>query len=287
MKVIEALKKDKATLSFEFFPPKTKKQEEKLFKAIAQLKNFNPDFVSVTYGALGNTRKKTFYLVKEIKERFQIEPVAHLTCVAATRESVREQLEELERIGIRNILALRGDIPEEESFVPPPQGFRYAKELVAFIKKHKPEFCIGVAGYPEGHREAPGLEKDTQFLKEKVVAGADYIITQLFFNNRYFFDFLARCQKTGITIPIIPGLMPITSLKQIKKMTKICGATIPPELLEKLEKFEEDKKAIVLLGIEQAVLQCRELLDANVPGLHFFILNQAEPISGILKELKR
>ena len=287
MKVIEALRSGKPTLSFEFFPPKGKKQEENLFFVISELRNFHPDFVSVTYGALGGTREKTFFLVKEIKEKFGMEPLAHLTCVAATKGVIREQIEELDRLGIKNILALRGDPPEGQGFVPPAEGFRFAADLVSFIKKEKPDLCLGVAGYPEGHREAQSLEKDIEHLREKVEAGADYIISQLFFDNNYFFDFLERCNKAKISVPIIPGLMPITSLKQIKKMTKICGATIPSLLLKKLEKFEDEKKAIIQIGIEQAVLQCSELLKAEVPGLHFFVLNQSGPISEILKLLKK
>lgn len=286
MKVIEAFEKNKPTLSFEFFPPKTSGQETQLFEVIGKLKEFNPDFVSVTYGALGTTREKTFFWVEKIKKEFQIEPVAHLTCVASARDDILKQIKYLQSLGVENILALRGDPPEgEKTFVPPKDGFCYAKELIAFIKKEIPQFCLGAAGYPEGHPQSPSLEKDTQYLKEKIEAGAEFIITQLFFDNRYFFDFLERCDKAGIKVPIIPGIMPITGYRQIKKMTKICGATIPPKLLERLEKFAGDKKAVVKLGIEHAVLQCEELLKAKVPGLHFFVLNQAGPVSSILKEL--
>jgi methylenetetrahydrofolate reductase (NADPH) len=286
MKVIEALGKAKPTLSFEFFPPKTKEQEARLFEVISQLKKFTPDFVSITCGAMGTTREKTFFWVKEIKQRFEIEPVAHLTCVAATRESIRQQIEELDEMGVKNILALRGDPPEgQEKFAPPPDGFRFAKELVGFVKSLDPDFCLGAAGYPEGHRESPSLKMDAEYLKEKVDAGAEYIISQLFFDNRYFFDFLERCDKAGIKVPIIPGIMPITSFKQVRRMTEICGATIPPKLLERLEKFQSDKAAVRQIGVEQAVLQCQELLKAKVPGLHFFVLNQAGPISGILGQL--
>lgn len=288
MKVIEALKKGKPTLSFEFFPPKTKQQEARLFEVIAQLKKFNPDFVSVTYGALGSTRQKSFFWVKEIKQRFQIEPVAHLTCVAAAQESILEQIEELNKLDVKNILALRGDPPEgQNDFVPPKNGFHFAKELVSFIRENDPGFCLGVAGYPEKHPEAVDLKTDIEHLKQKVRAGADYIISQLFFDNRYFIDFLERCDKAGIRVPIIPGIMPISSLKQVRKMTEICGATIPPKLLERLEKFGGDRSAIRQIGIEQAVSQCQELMEAKVPGLHFFVLNHVEPIAKILTNLKK
>lgn len=286
MKVIDALNKG-STLSFEFFPPKTPKQEENLYEVISRLKQFSPDFVSVTCGAMGTTREKTFFWTKEIKQRFQIEPVAHLTCVAATRSSILQQLEELERIGVENILALRGDPPEgQEKFIPPSDGFHFAKELIAYIKKRKSVFCLGAAGYPEGHRESPSLEKDVQYLKEKVEAGAEYIITQLFFDNLHYFNFVERCRKIGIKIPIIPGIMPVTGLKQIRKFTEVCGATIPAALLGRLEKFKDDPEATLGIGVEQALAQCRELRAARVPGFHFFVLNQAEPISRILKELK-
>lgn len=278
MKVIDALKKGKPTLSFEFFPPKTKEQEDRLFEVISELKSFHPDFASVTYGAMGTTRAKTFFWVKEIKERFQIEPVAHLTCMAASRSDMRQELDELAEMGVKNILALRGD--------QPVGGFRFAKELVAFIKKYYPQICVGVAGYPEKHPEAPDLGTDIKHLKEKVEAGAEYIITQLFFDNKYFFNFKERCQKQGIKVPIVPGIMPITSLAQIKKMTKICGAAIPPELLKRLEKFSGDRSAVERIGIEQALSQCEGLLKEKVCGIHFFVLNQSGPISKILGNLK-
>lgn len=286
MKVSEALGKG-STLSFEFFPPKTPEQETHLFAVLEQLKTFKPDFVSVTYGALGTTCERTFQWVKAIKEKFAIPPVAHLTCIAADKKSIAAQIEAFDAIGVNNILALRGDVPEgTPDFTPPPDGFSHARELVAFIKQLKPSFCVGVAGHPEGHCEAPSLERDTLFLKEKIDAGADYVITQLFFDNRYYFDFVDRCRKAGIKVLIIPGIMPITSLHQIKKMTGICGATIPQKLLEQLEKHEADKEAIAKIGEEYAVLQCQELLEADVPGLHFFVMNQSGPISKVLGQLK-
>jgi methylenetetrahydrofolate reductase (NADPH) len=286
MKVIEALNKGTPTLSCEFFPPKTKEQEAHLFDVISRLKEFSPDFVSVTYGAMGATREKTFFWVNEIKYRYQIEPIAHLTCVAASRDDIADQLDRLEAMKIENILALRGDPPEgERDFTPPRDGFRLAKDLIAFIKKRKPAFCVGAAGFPEGHPKAPSLEADTEYLKQKVEAGAEYVISQLFFDNRDYFEYLERTSRAGIKVPIIPGLMPITSLSQIRKMTKVCGATIPAKLLERLEKYANDKEAVKKIGAEQATAQCQELLKAKVPGLHFFVMNQAEPISQILASL--
>lgn len=288
MKVTDALKNNPATLSFEFFPPKTPEQGKRLFEVIAVLKKFNPDFVSVTYGAMGTTRGKTFFWVEEIKKEYGIEPVAHLTCVAATRPDIKAQIEQLEKLGVENILALRGDPPKgEKDFTPPAEGFHFARELIAFIKKEKPFFCLGAAGFPEKHRDSPDVDTDTKYLKEKVEAGAEYIITQLFFENRHFFDFRQRCAKAEITVPILPGIMPIASFKQITRITDMCGATIPGGLFEKLKKHQDDAKAIQEISIEQTVNQCRELLKAGVPGLHFFVLNQAEPVSTILSELRR
>jgi methylenetetrahydrofolate reductase (NADPH) len=280
MKVTESFKKAAPALSFEFFPPKTPEQEQHLFEVIGKLKAFRPDFVSVTYGAMGTTREKTFFWVKEIKERFGIEPVAHLTCVAATKNDIARQVEELDRIGVRNVLALRGDPPEGQTeFAPPADGFKYAKELISFIRAKQPGFCLGAAGFPESRQ-------DIEYLKQKVAAGAEYIITQLFFDNKFYFDFVESCRKAGVNVPLIPGLMPITSYHQIKKMTKVCGATIPRELLESLETKKDDARAISELGTEQTLCQARQLIAAGVPGLHFFVMNQAEPISTILGQLK-
>ncbi|MFH1825965.1 MAG: methylenetetrahydrofolate reductase [NAD(P)H] [bacterium] len=287
MKVIEALQSDKPALSFEFFPPKTKEGEESLLLVVKELKKFNPDFVSVTYGALGSTRAKTFWWASEIKNKYGIEPVAHLTCVAADQNGMLEQVQELEKLGIENILALRGDPPAgKNKFSAPANGFSYARELVTLINRHSSNICLGVAGYPEGHSEAPSLGQDIEHLKEKVESGAEFIITQLFFDNCFFFDFKNRCDNAGIRVPIIPGIMPITSVKQLKKMTEMAGASIPDKLMDKLHKHEADPNSIVQIGVEQAIIQCQDLLEAEVPGIHFFVMNQSGPISRILTELK-
>ncbi len=287
MKVIELLNKGKPTLSFEFFPPKNTDQETQLFSALSALKQFNPNFVSVTYGAMGTNRERSFFWVKEIKERFKIEPVAHLTCVAASKPEIADYLDELERMGVQNILALRGDPPGGGGdFIPPKDGFKFAKDLISFIKSSKPGICVGAAGFPEGHISAPGIEKDIVYLKQKIDAGAEYVISQLFFNNMFFFDFVGRCRNAGINVPIIPGLMPITSFNQIKRMTETCGATIPRALMNELEKLQNDPAAIKKIGAEQTLKQAEELLKSKVSGLHFFVMNQSEPISGILNQLR-
>lgn len=286
MKVSEKLKKGKPALSFEFFPPKTEEQEQNLFKTLDDLKKYKPDFASVTYGAMGKTREKTFLWARRIKEEFLIEPVSHLTCVAATKESIIKQLNELKSIGIENILALRGDPPEGETdFVPPKDGFHFAKDLIKLIKRTNPELCLGAAGFPEGHPSVKEWELDIKYLKEKIDAGAEYVITQLFFDNQFFFRFIDRCAKAGINVPIVPGIMPVTSVKQIKKMTSVCGATIPDKLLNILEEYADDDDAIQKIGIEHAVSQCRELLKENVPGIHFFVMNKSGPISKILRQI--
>lgn len=286
MKISDLLDKEKPTLSFEFFPPKTEEQETNLFDVISSLKKFDPDFVSVTYGAMGTTRDKTFYWAQKIKRDFRIEPVVHLTCIAANKINIKEQLDELENFDIQNILALRGDPPKnEEKFISPENGFSFAKDLVSFIKKHKPNFSVGVAGYPEIHPTVSDQNIDINHLKQKTSAGAAFIITQLFFDNNYFFDFLEKCKKAGITVPIIPGIMPITSLKQIEKITTICGAKIPKDLSKILKQNSENISKIEEIGIDYAIKQCKQLLQYHVPGIHFFVMNQSGPISKILSTL--
>jgi len=287
MKVSELLTSGRPTLSFEFFPPRTAEQETQLYAALDGLKIFRPDFVSVTYGAMGTSRQKSFFWAKEIKQKYQLEPVGHLTCIAATRSDIASQLEELSSFGVANILALRGDPPAADTaFVSPANGFRYAKDLISFIKKTTPALCVGCAGFPEGHPKAGSLAQDTDYLKQKIDAGAEYVMTQLFFDNSFYFAFLERCRQAGIKAPIIPGLMPITSYNQITKLTAVCGATLPTPLLAQLEKHQADPKSIMEIGEEQAVRQCQELTANKVPGLHFFVMNRAAPITDILTALK-
>lgn len=287
MKITEAFNQGRPALSFEFFPPRDQEQENALYQVISRLRSFRPDYVSVTYGALGTTQAKTFFWAARIKNEFGIEPVAHLTCVAADKRKIKEQLKALAALKVNNILALRGDPPADQpDFVPPNDGFAHADELIAFIKSVDPGFCLGAAGYPEKHPEAVSLSADIDNLKKKVRAGAEFIVSQLFFDNCFFFDFVKLCRQAGIDLPIIPGIMPISSWKQINKMAEMCGASLPETLLKTLKENENNPPAIEAIGREQAVRQCQELLRAGVPGLHFFVLNRAEPISSILKELK-
>jgi len=286
MKISEILNRGRQTFSFEFFPPKSDEGFDQLYQTIENLKSWNPGYVSVTYGAGGSTRSKTIDLVGRIKHQIGLEGMAHLTCVGHTADEIRGILDLLKEKGIDNVLALRGDPPQgEEKFVKTPNGFGYGNELVAFIRKNY-SFCLGVAGYPEGHVECPDKTADLQNLKRKVDAGADFIVTQLFFDNRFFLEFLERARAIGIQVPIIPGIMPIINAKQTKRFTKMCGASIPSDLLARLEKYHEDNLAIGKIGVEHATRQCEELLKLGVPGIHFYTLNRSKATLDILQNLK-
>ncbi|MEI7750956.1 MAG: methylenetetrahydrofolate reductase [NAD(P)H] [Candidatus Omnitrophota bacterium] len=279
MKISEYYKKQKHTISFEFFPPKTAEGETKLFQTVADLKKLAPSFVSVTYGAMGNTQANTLRLVEEIKHTIGLEVAAHLTCVAHSRGEIERILTTLHDKGIENIVALRGDPPQGETqFEAPPDGFHYAAELVRFIRQHPrlgQAFDLSVAGYPEGHPECKDKAKDLEHLKRKVDEGADAVVTQLFFENRHYFDFVKRVRKLGITVPIVPGIMPVTHGPQIEKFSRMCGAEIPKEIHDAIARFGEDQASIMKFGIEYATRQCEELLRGGAPGLHFYTLNQS------------
>ncbi|MEE8423132.1 MAG: methylenetetrahydrofolate reductase [NAD(P)H] [Thermodesulfobacteriota bacterium] len=286
MKIIDLLKQKSRCFSFEFFPPKNEDSFVDLYKTIGRLKELNPCYVSVTYGAGGGTRRKTIDLVSKIEHEIGIESMAHITCVGSTKEEIDSILAEFKDKGIENVLALRGDPPQgEEIFIPRKGGFRYANELVEFIKE-KYDFCIGVAGYPEGHIECPTLEEDLENLKRKVDAGGDFIVTQLFFDNRFYFDFVERARKIGITVPIIPGIMPILNLGQVKRFTEMCGSSIPDKLLQKLESVKKDNAAVEAFGIDHALKQCQGLLDSGASGIHFYTLNRSKATQQILENLR-
>jgi len=283
MRVKEILQKRPLVISFEFFPPKTLKEEEALFQNLERLKRWNPGFVSITYGAGGTTKDKSLELAQRIKEQ-GLNVVAHLTCAGATKEELAQILDWLQKTGIENILALRGDPPQgEREFKPAPGGFQYAYQLVEFIKKGW-DFCVGVAGYPEGHIENPDKEADLRYLKLKVDKGADFVVTQLFFNNDYFYSFVDRAKAIGIQVPIIPGIMPITNLKQVIRFTQLCGATIPEGLMENLKKASNPEE-VRKLGIQHAYNQCRDLLNHGVGALHFYTLNRSKATEAILTKL--
>lgn len=292
MKIIEILQKlareKKKAFSFEFFPPKTDQGFVSLYETIARLKPLNPTYVSVTYGAGGSTRQKTIDLAARMKHQMGIEAMAHLTCLGHTKEELLEILKKIESLGIENVLALRGDPPQgQDQFVPVEGGFSHASELVEFIRSYGFSFCLAVAGYPEGHQECKDKDQDLRYLKQKVDMGADFVITQLFFENLDYFDFVERARDLGISCPIIPGIMPIVNFHQIQRFTRLCGATIPADLLEKLEAVQDDPEKVKEIGIQHATEQCLGLLEGGAPGIHFYTLNKSDATLRIYKSLQK
>ena len=288
MKIKEILTLDRPCFSFEFFPPKDEKGFERLFETIENLKAWNPGYVSVTYGAGGSTRRKTIDLVCRIKNEIGLESMAHLTCVGSSSKEISSILNILREGGIENVLPLRGDPPKgEEKFTAPCGGFSYANELVKFIRENGYDFCLGVAGYPECHLEAIDSEADLRNLQQKINAGADFIITQLFFDNEIYFDFVKKAREKGIHVPILPGIMPILNVGQIKRFTKMCGASIPEKLINRLESVQDDSEAVQEMGIMHATEQCEQLLAQGAPGVHFYTLNRSNSTLKILENLKK
>ncbi len=287
MSLRETLKASAQTFSFEIFPPKTSEALPQLRKTLEELKSLHPSFISVTMGAMGTNKGTTFEVVETIESDFKISGVAHLTCVSSMQEEILQSLKILQKTNIKNLLCLRGDPPQGASrFTPPAGGFQYASELVAFIRKNTGDyFTIGVAGYPEGHLECQDKEKDLAHLKIKADAGADFILTQLFFDNHDYFDFVARARKIGITQKIIPGIMPITNFSQLQKFTQLCGAKIPDYIRISLEKIKDQPEQVRSFGVEYAIKQSLDLLDQKAPGLHFYILNQTDSIKKIYQGL--
>jgi methylenetetrahydrofolate reductase (NADPH) len=268
-------------VSFEFFPPKTDEMEVKLWDAISNLKNLKPSFVSVTYGAGGSTRERTHHTIKRIVEETDLKPASHLTCVAASKEQVDEILRNYWEMGVRHIVALRGDMPASSpNYQLHPEGYKYANELVAGIKKIA-DFEISVAGYPEMHPEAKSLDEDIDNLKRKVDAGASRIITQFFFDTDVYFSFVEKCQKRGINVPIVPGILPVSNVKQTKHFAKMCGAKIPKWMDEIFTGLDEKQDARQLIAGVVAVELCRILHDAGVNDFHFYTLNRSEMTSAI------
>jgi methylenetetrahydrofolate reductase (NADPH) len=274
------------SFSFEFFPPKTDEAFDTLLGTIRELQKLQPTFVSVTYGAGGSTRQRTVDVVTKAKGELGLESMAHLTCVGSTEAELRDVLDELKSQGIENILSLRGDPPAgTETFEKTPGGFGNANEIVSFIRENY-DFCLGVAWHPERHQEADDFDTDLAHLKRKVDAGADFVITQMFFDNKFYFDFVERSRAIGINVPIIPGIMPILNVDQIKRFTHMCGATIPEDLLTKLEVIQSDADAVLRCGVDHAAQLCRELLEGGAPGIHFYTLNRSTSTRNIFENLK-
>ncbi|MBF8268246.1 MAG: Methylenetetrahydrofolate reductase [Dehalococcoidia bacterium] len=273
-------------ISFELFPPRTEKGMAELEARLPRLVDLKPSFISVTYGAMGTTREPTLALASRIKNVYCQESAHHLTCVGSSREEITAILEEMQRNSIENIIALRGDPPEgQASFSAPEGGFSHASDLVEHIRGFG-GFGVAVAGYPEKHLEAPDLETDLRNLKRKVDAGADMVSTQLFYDNRLYYDFVDRCRAMGIRQPIIPGLMPILNVDQIKRITGTCGSSIPEELLQQLEDAGDDQERVHEIGITHTANQALDLLNQGVPGIHFYILNRYFHIAEIMERLK-
>jgi len=285
MQITEILKSEGPHFSFEFFPPKSEEASKTLFNSIKELTSLKPSYVSVTYGAGGSARQLTQELVLRIKEETNLTLVSHLTCVGTSKDQIKNVLDIYYSKGIENILALRGDPPIGQQFIPETDGFAYAVELVELIKKNYPKLGIGVAGFPEGHPATPNRLKEIEFLKAKVDAGADYICTQLFFDNNDFYDFCERCEISGIKVPIIAGIMPVTSRKGFIRMADLAlGVRFPAKLLRAVSRAENDEY-LEKVGVHWATQQVMDLLDHNVKGVHFYTLNKSKSTLKIYESL--
>lgn len=287
MRISALLQSARPLFSFEFFPPKTPQGEAALFRTLHELKPLQPAFVSITYGAGGSERSKTAQWAARIQQEVGLVAMAHLTCVGHSRQELLTILQEYARVGVQNIMALRGDPPKgAREFQPVSGGFRYASELIALIRAEFGDtFTVAGGGYPEGHPEAVSLEADLQNLKRKVEAGLDLVVTQLFFNNALYFGFVERARRMGIRVPIIPGLMPITDLAQIRRFMDLCGASIPGLLLSRLEKAQTPEE-VLEIGVEHTTRQAQELLDAGVPGIHLYTLNKSPATRRVMQNLQ-
>jgi methylenetetrahydrofolate reductase (NADPH) len=288
MKVTDIWKSNgKQSISFELYPPRSEKAAQKLENTIDALSDLEPDFVSVTFGAGGSTKEGSHQLLRKLKIEKGLEVVGYFAGYGLGPDEITAVLDSYKDLGIDNILVVRGDIPREsDDFQPHPDSFRYASELLEFIRP-KYDFCIGVAAYPEGHLEAISVEKDLEYLQLKVANGADYIITNYTYDNQYFFDFSARCQKKGITVPIIPGVMPIYSPKMMESLANLCGASIPNPVRRGLAALPEgDKEAVLNYGMEFAFQQCKGLLSAGAPGVHIYTMDRSKSVSEIVMRLR-
>jgi methylenetetrahydrofolate reductase (NADPH) len=288
-KVTDIFYKKARTYSFELFPPKTEKGYQTLLKTIADLAQLSPDFISCTYGAGGGNRDKTFDIVQHIQEKEHITGIAHLTCVLHTKEEILAILKDIRQRGVQNVLALRGDPPQDyPDWTPGENNFKYSSELCAFIRQHFHHgFGIGVAGFPEGHLLCPDRDQDARYLKMKIINGADFVITQLFFNNQDYFSYVQRLRNLGIQTRVIPGILPITNYQSLLKFCDLCGATVTDEIKSLFQPIQDDPRATLEAGIDFCIRQCRELLDGGAPGLHFYALNKIHPVDTILNAVRR
>ncbi len=293
MRIIDLLRhareRGEPVFSFEFFPPKTDEGERALFKTVEALRPLGPAYVSVTYGAGGSTRERTLGLVRRLKRETEVETMAHMTCAGASRDEIGDVLDAVAAAGVQNVLALRGDPPRgQAAFAPHPEGFAHASDLVSFIRSRPDRwnFCVGAASYPEGHVETRDLADDLRNLRTKVAAGVDFLVTQLFFDNARYFAFVERVRAAGIHAPVIPGIMPLTNVEQMERITAMCGASIPPLLRAALEVRRSDPDGAEELGVAYASLQCADLLRRGAPGIHFYTLNRSPSTRAILAALR-
>jgi methylenetetrahydrofolate reductase (NADPH) len=286
MRIAEILEQRRPVFSFEFFPPKTEEGQRTLGATLEVLRDDAPDFVSMTYGAGGATRDSTVELTRWIKQDLGIEAMAHLSCVGEPRERLVEILGQIEAAGVENVLALRGDPPRGETeWRPHPGGLHYSVELIRLIREGF-DFCVGAACFPEVHPDAPDRASDLSYARAKQEAGAGFLITQLFFDNELYFEFVEEARAAGVTVPIVPGIMPITNYGQIKRFTEMCGASIPDELERELNGRADDPEAVAELGVAYATLQCSDLLARGAPGIHFYTLNRSPATRAILAALR-
>src|SRR5215204_4490194 len=286
MRIDQALDEVRPCFSFEFFPPKTDEGMQNLWNALSELRHDEPTYVSVTYGAGGSTRGRTIDITKRIKNELGIEAMAHFTCVGATVDELRSTLDEMREAGIENVLALRGDPPQgQDEWVATEGGLSYSTELATLINENY-DFSIGAACFPEVHIASPSLEHDLKVLKQKVDAGVTFVITQLFFDNDLYFEFVDKARAAGVDIPIIPGIMPIAGYEQIKRITKMCGSTLPDTLQHELDVRQDNPQAVTDLGVAYATLQCSEPLARGAPGIHFYTLNKSPATRSILAALR-
>lgn len=290
MKIKNLLQKpDRSKLSLEFFPPKDQALWPKFFQTVDELRVLNPLFVSVTYGAGGSTQAATLDIVSRLKRDHDLEPMAHLTCVGASQGNLRAFLDDLAAARIDNVMALRGDPPKgETAFTPSDEAFQHGSDLVEFISGQYPDMGIGVAAYPEGHPEAASLEDDLRFLRLKLEKGGDFAVTQLFFDNRFYWDFVRRAGKAGVSQPIVPGIMPIFSLKFIQRVTSMCGASLPASFLRELEQADAQggDAAVREVGMAHAAAQIQDLLDNGAPGVHLYSMNRADGCLRIMEQVR-
>jgi methylenetetrahydrofolate reductase (NADPH) len=286
MRVTSLYKNNMPVISMEFFPPRNENAEKGFGKIIDNLSKLPPDYMSVTFGAGGSTRDGSYQAVKEIWINKKIPTVAYIAGYGLGPDEIIQVLDRYKSLGVETIFVIRGDKPQGTDFTPHPNSFSYASEMIAFIKERY-DFTIGCAGYPEGHVEAESLEKDIEYLKLKVENGAEYVVTQYFYDNRYFFDYVAKCRSIGIGVPIIPGIMPVYTIKMTNMLSKICGSTISDELQSLLDRVDaDDKEAVLNVGIDFATMQCRGLLKEGVAGLHFYTMDRSKSTTAILTRLK-